>query len=256
MAEEQGERGIKSLNVTLDVLETIAAAPMELGVTEIAQALELTKPTVFRHLQTLVDRNYLVRNARTSRYRLGTQSMLLAQAADAQIDLRSAAEDMMIRLRDETGRSVVLSVVRSSGVKVLIMLQALAPVQIGVRPGSELPLHASAQGVVALAFGDHRLKTAAKRNPRVATTPYTVTDWNELLARIEHAREKGWADAPEQIALGLNAIAAPVFDVNGCVATLGLVGLIQDLPHEADPALVDRVIAAARHISTNLGHAA
>lgn len=247
--------GVKSLNLALDVLEAVAAAEEEIGVSDLAVRLGLTKATVFRHLQTLVERNYLTQDARTSRYRPGIQCQLLAQASSSRIDLRSASEEVAQWLREETGLSVVVSAVRARSVVVLTTLTTKGALQIGVRPGSELSLPSSAQGRVALAFGRASLLKFAKSLPLDALTPHTIVRWDALDAKIEEVRHQGWADAPEELALGLNAIAAPVFDDSGdCVGTIAVVGLIHNLPRTVDPALIDSLLAAAKRVSAQLGH--
>ncbi|WP_150293980.1 IclR family transcriptional regulator [Sphingobium estronivorans] len=253
MAEDRS--GVKSLNLALDVIEAVANAGEDIGVTDLATSMGLTKATVFRHLQTLVERNYLAQDSRTSRYRLGVQCQLLAQLAAGRIDLRSASEDAAIWLRDQTGLSVAVSTLRARSVIVLSMLAAKTPFQIGVRPGSELALHSSAQGRIALAFGKSGLNAFARKQQWEQTTPHTPTDWEALEPKIALARAQGWADAPEELALGLNAVAAPIFDDrDDCIGTIAVIGLMQNLPREADPAIARAVIAAAERVSANLGH--
>jgi len=255
MAEDRTEKGVKSLNVALDVMEAVAAAEEDVGVTELAARLGLTKPTVFRHLQTLVERNYIVQNNKTARYRLGIQCQLLAETSGSRVDLRSASEEVVTWLRDETGLSVVLSAVRARSIVVLATLLARSPLQLGVRPGSELPLHSSAQGYVALAFGPRSLASFAKKQSWEATTRYTSTGWEAVEVKIARAQGQGWIDAPEEMALGLNGAAAPIFDDRGeCVGAIAVVGLIQNLPHEVDPRVTRALLAAAERVSANLGH--
>lgn len=247
--------GVKSLNVALDVIEAVASAGEDIGVTELAGRLGLTKATVFRHLQTLVDRNYLAQDARTSRYRLGIQCQLLAQTSSNRIDLRSASEEVAQWLREETGVAVAVSAVRARSIVVLTTLTTRGAVQVGVRPGSELSLHSSAQGRAALAFGRPALMKFARGQAWEALTPYTIMDWEELDAKIEQVRRQGWADAPEELALGLNAIAAPVFDDGGdCVGTIALVGLVHNLPRTPDPKIIEALRTAANRVSAKLGY--
>lgn len=246
--------GVKSLNLALDVIETVAAAGEDIGVTELASRLGLTKATVFRHLQTLVDRNYLAQDSRTTRYRLGIQCQVVAQMASRQVDLRSASEEAAQWLRDQAGMSVAVSAVRPRNITVLSMLASSTVLQIGIRPGSELSLHSSAQGRVALAFGKDSLMSYARKQQWEATTRYTIMDWPSLDRKIEQVRDRGWADAPEELALGLNAIAAPLFDDrNECVGTIAVVGLIQHLPRDVDAAIPEAVMQAAERVSTALG---
>jgi len=65
----------------------------------------------------------------------------------------------------------------------------------------------------------------------------------------------GYGAAPEEVALGLNAVAAPIFDAKGaCVAAVAIVDTMQYLPEKVRPADAAQLIEAAREISRNLGH--
>ena len=59
MAGHARESGVRSLRFALDVLETVAFSGEELGVTQIADQVHVTKGSVHRHLLTLVERGYL-----------------------------------------------------------------------------------------------------------------------------------------------------------------------------------------------------
>ncbi len=55
--------------------------------------------------------------------------------------------------------------------------------------------------------------------------------------------------------LGLNTVAAPIFDgQDACIATLAVVGSIQFLPERPKPAVTAALTEAAQQISRKLGH--
>ncbi len=54
-----GSSGVHSVQLAIDVLEAVAFSDEELGVTQIAERLNMTKGSVHRHLRTLVERGYL-----------------------------------------------------------------------------------------------------------------------------------------------------------------------------------------------------
>ena len=83
--------GVRSVQLAIDVLEAVAFSDDELGVTQIAERLNMTKGSVHRHLQTLVERGYLAQNPTTSRYTIGPRSRLLARHAP-EADLVHLAE--------------------------------------------------------------------------------------------------------------------------------------------------------------------
>ena len=103
-------------------------------------------------------------------------------------------------------------------------------IEIGVRRGSRLSLRGSAQGQVTLAFGETGLLDELAGQDLPALTPKTLTDPDQLHRRIAETARIGHAFAPEETRLGVNALAAPVFDHGGrLVATVALIGSIQHL---------------------------
>jgi IclR family KDG regulon transcriptional repressor len=251
---DPGSGGVHSVQLAIDVLEAVAFADDELGVTQIAERLNMTKGSVHRHLQTLVERGYLAQNSTTSRYAIGPKSRLLARhAPDA--DLVHLAEGPMRQLRDALGHPVVLSEMTPRGALVLNKLSGTAPIEIGVRPGSELPFHATAQGKVMLAFAPRPLQMRELARPLQRFTDKTIVSVRRIEKELLEVARLGFASAPEESMLGLNAVAAPIFDAqDACIATVAIVASIQYLPEKPRQSDVALLIEAARQISRKLGH--
>ena len=67
--------------------------------------------------------------------------------------------------------------------------------------------------------------------------------------------QQGWADAPEQTLIGVNAIAAPVFSKTDDLAgMITVVGSVQSLKPKVDKSLLNSLLAAAGQISSRLGY--
>jgi IclR family transcriptional regulator, KDG regulon repressor len=254
IADDRVDGGVRSVQVALDVLEAVAFSDEELGVTQIAERLGLTKGSVHRHLLTLVERGYLVQNPVTSRYARGPRSRLLAHYAP-EADLIQLASGPMRELRDLLGHSVVLSESCPRGALVLSMVGGTAAIEIGVRPGSELPFHSSAQGKVLLAYASPAMRERVLARTLPSFTAHTVTDRNAIEQELARVAKDGFATAPEQAMLGINAVAAPIFDEkDSCIGALALVGSIQFLPADIDAKSVAALKAAAGQISRLRGH--
>ena len=215
----------------------------------------VTKGSVHRHLHTLVDRGYLTQNPATTRYAIGPKSRLLARLApDA--DLVQLAEGPMRELRDALGHTVVMSAMTPHGALVLTTLASTSAIEIGVRPGSELTFHASAQGKILL---DLRATPVPKPDPGTAPqdafTDKTIT---YLSASKKHWWKSPNAATPRLLRkrlLGINAVAAPIFDNHdNCIASLAIVGSIQFLPAKPKPSDVVALKHATEQISRKLGH--
>lgn len=256
-SERQGrsEQGVRAGETTLLVLEVVAFADEPVGVTQIANQLGVAKSAIHRHLQGLAERGYVTQNQSTSRYTLGPKAYLIGRLAPGIDDVAAAADGPMREARDRTGLTTVLTAPSANGVLVLKTVHGMSSIAIGARPGSELPLHASAQGYVALAFGPSSHLERTLRQPLMPLTPHSITDPAKLGALVEAVRQQGYAVAPEHSLLGINALAAPVFNSNGeFVAAAAIVSSIQFIPAEPDAGMIAAVIEMARQVSRNLGH--
>lgn len=254
MAEHSADPGVRSVQLALDVLETVAFSGEELGVTQIADRVHVTKGSVHRHLITLVDRGYLSQNPVTTRYGLGAKSKLLARLSP-DTDLVQIADGPMRELRDRLGHAVVLSEMTPRGALVLTTIASTSSIEIGVRPGSELPFHSSAQGRVMIAFALRPVQERVLSKPAQALTSKSLVDRESIENELARILKQGYSAAPEQAMLGINAIAAPVFDqTDACIASVALVGSIQFLRDPPDTETITALKICGQQISRKLGH--
>jgi IclR family KDG regulon transcriptional repressor len=246
--------GVQAVVLALGMLEFMAQEQRAVGVTELARTFGTTKSRIHRHLQTLLEAGYILQEPETERYRVSARLMALGQAVSDGHELTTIARKAMRDLRDELGHFVALSVPERDGVRIISVLNGSSNLEIGVKPGSVLPYHSSAQGKVALAFGDETTLRRALNQPCERFTPYTLVDPLDLAANVRIVRERGWADAPNESLIGINVLAAPIFDALGnYVGALGLVDSVQFIQEKPDAKIVERICSAAQRISTDLG---
>lgn len=246
---------VKAADTTLHILERVAFASEPPGVTQIAQEVGIAKSAVFKHLNTLAERGYVIQDHISARYRLGPKAWLIAKLAPPSDDIATVAEPIMREARGRTGMAVVLSTPTPRSAFVLATLPGNGSIEIGVRPGSELELHASAQGKIFLAYGPKSLLDNLARRELTKLTAFTITSMPDLIEEVGQVRKHGYASAPEQSMLGVNAIAAPIYDYrDSLVASVSLVGSIQFLPRENTPQFVETILNLATDISKALGN--
>ena len=167
--------------------------------------------------------------------------------------LTSVARPVMLRLRDAMGHTITLAKVTGGVVKMVDALEGNGQINIGVRIGLDLPLHANAGGKLALAFGDPEVQQSLGRLPLDRFTEHTITDPETLKAEIRQVRSQRWASAPEEFVIGINAVSAPIFDRDKrLVATLGMVNSIQFLGRRPTAEQIGGLAAAAAEISGHL----
>ncbi len=248
------EAGLASVDLVLRLMELLAEAPRPRGVSEIARDLRISKARAHRHLRALVLSGYARQEVETGRYEIGVKLMVLGEAVRDRFDVLAAMRPEMARLREATGQAVTASALVEGAVVVLDLLPGRTLIEFGVRPGATLDFHASAHGLVALAFGPPSLLEAVAAAPLKAWTAATLGGAREVKAEVERVRLQGWATAPDQMMLGVNALAAPVFDHRGdWRGSLALVGSTQFIPARPAAGQIAAVTRAAAAASDRLG---
>ena len=252
-----GERsdGVQAVVLALRILEHLANQRSEVRLTDLAGALGTTKSRIFRHLHTLIQQGYVAQSAESERYRVGQALVTLGLSVGEQLDLGTAALPVLRTLRDTLGHSAVVSRVEEEGMRVLRTILGKSQIEIGVRPGSILAFHGSAQGKIALAFGPETLRQQVLRARLPLLTPHTIVSANILREEVDRIRVQGWAVAPNQALLGLNTLAAPVFDADGnLVGAVGINDSIQFIEAHPSYEQCQQILAAGRRISQELGY--
>lgn len=254
---EQPQRSTRNNQSTIAafaILERMAAVGEPCRLTDLAAALGMPRARVYRYLQTLSSIGYVTQDPATERYRLTLKLFHLGQAIADGTELTSVARPVMAALRDEVGQTVTLSIPEETGMRIIDIARKESPVQIITRPGAILPLHRSAQGKVALAWGPQRYRRAVLGAHEAGEAGFADLDPARLEAEIAATRRRGWGVAPEETLPGVNAVSAPVFDIeNRFVATITIVGSVQDITPAPAALYVDAVMRAARRISAELG---
>ncbi|WP_071797512.1 IclR family transcriptional regulator [Natronohydrobacter thiooxidans] len=247
--------GVQSVVLALSILETLGDARGHLGVTSLAESLGTTKSRIHRHLQTLVQQGYIVQSPLTERYRLGSKLIELGNAAISSSDIVGIASQPMRALRDQCDQAVILGQIEEEGIRILTTLSGKAAVEVGVRPGSVLDFSTSAQGKMALAFMSEKHRERVFARPLPEATPYSITDLNVLKKHLQDIRARGWAEAPNEAAIGLNALAFPVLGPSGeLLGSLAIVGLTQFIKSPPAEDQIRAVGTAAEQISNVLGY--
>jgi DNA-binding IclR family transcriptional regulator len=247
------EEGIKSARVAIAVIELLARHD-ELGVSEIARATGTTKARVFRHLRTLLALGYAVQKPSSDRYARGPRMVALARVIglSAEDGLIELARPAMQRLHEQFPHSFNLSLVHGDQVSIVESLTGKALIGISVRLNEPIPLHATAAGKLFLA--DRLARGASLQRKLPGFTDATITDAAALRHELERVAGRGWADAPEQSMLGINAVSAPIRDHRGeLVAMLSAMDSIQFIPVVPPERLVAALCAAAAEIAQRIG---
>jgi len=245
--KDQVRDGVKAVVLALRMLEQLTFDPKPGRVTDLAKRLGTSKNRVHRHLQTLLDMGYVVRDVDTQRYTVGIRLVQLGSAAANHYDLLTVSRPVMRKLRDSLGLTVVLSRVVADQLYAIERIDGKSDVPVGVVIGSPLGLHS------VLAFGSQGLLDAVAASDLEPRTSRTIVEPRRLRREIGAVRQQGWAAAPGETMDGLNAVAVPIVAAGGeLIATLAVLGFGNELPAAPTPRHIAELEAAVREISSAL----
>lgn len=254
--DEDPGNGLRTLALGMRIMEFFARRTEPAGVTEVAKALGLPKARTHRYLATLRDLGYLMQEDPSDRYQAGWSLYILSQDVRHNFSLTRSARPIMDALCRQVGMTVVLSTFTDHEFIVLDFVAPPSPLEMGLRPGSRFALHCGAQGKIALAYADDALLENFIAAGMPSATPRSIASADKLRAEIAEVRKRGWAEAPDELFMGVNAIAVPVFGhdrrLAGAIAAVTTTAALASPP----PApILDALNNAARTLSAALGSA-
>lgn len=247
--------GVQSVDRALQVLE-ILARDGHAGVSEIAEEMGIHKSTVSRLMGSLVGREIVHQNSERGKYQLGFGILRLASSIPGRLSLVREARPVLESLAEEYKETVNLAVLRSN--YAVNVDQAMGPSTLATYDwvGSLTPLHATSSGKVLLAALSaderNRILKEVGLTPR---TPRTITQRHQLEEQLADVVRNGYAVTREEFDIGLNSMAAPVYNHLGAViGAISISGPAFRFDPEKVPGLVQALSEAGMRISARMGY--
>ena len=254
MAGEQGQT-IVAIERAADVLALFADADEPtLGVTEIAQALGLSKAVVYRILSSFRTKGFVELHEASRRYALGPRALHLGLAYLDRTDIRTIARPAMEQLSRATGETATLSL-RTGSTRVYVdQVTPDRDIKMVVQLGLQAPLHAGGSSKAFLAFLDPAEQEDYLAQSLEKLTPRTITSPRTLRKELREIRERGYAMSFGERMEGAGSVAAPILGHDGRpVAVISVCGPAERFREEAEQA-AGRLVEATHALSRQLGH--
>jgi IclR family transcriptional regulator, pca regulon regulatory protein len=253
--------GSQSLERGLAILSAFKASTPELGITDLARALGLSRSTSHRYVSTLALLGYLDQNPTTRKYRLGPRVLDLGFAAINSMELRQISAPHLQALADETGHTVNMAILDGTDIVYIERCRTSQPgqreIDLNLHVGSRLPAYCTSMGKVLLAHLEPAVQAEIlDRLELLDRGPNTITTRLALTAELESVRARGLGVNNEELAYGLRSIAVPVRGASGEVAAA--INLAVHRSAASIESLVDRLgprlYQAAAGIAALLGY--
>lgn len=227
----------------------------ELGVTELAEMLELHKSTVHRFLVNLERAGLVERLPRSGRYRLGLRLFELGSMVLQQMNLWDEALPFLEELVRDSGETGHMAMLDGGEAIYIEKVEARRALRIPSAMGRGYPAHATSLGKVLLAhLPASDVQAVVEQHGLGRHTRNTITDQESLAQELARIRREGYAIDNEEYDEGLRCIGAPIMDHTGqVVAALGIGGPVTRVTPERVPELARLVMVAAKGLSRRLG---
>ena len=244
-----------SLEKAIQILSLFDAISPELSAQEISKALSIPSSTTYNYLKVFVQNEFLTKNERNNKFRLGFRIFKLGILAEENVSLLEIVRPYLVSVAARSLETTVLTVLDGSDVLCVDTVESPRLVKLTIKKGVKLPLHAGAPSKAILAFRDASfIHEMIEREGLAKLNKNTITDLEELERELANIRMRGLGMSNSEVDLGAAALSAPIIDHRGlAIASFSVIGPKETIFGEKKEALIDMLKDAGRSISRELG---
>lgn len=207
MSPKAGKR-VKAVETTFRIIQVLKEEDT-VGITELADRLDLPKSTVHSHMHTLRELEYVHKVGDV--YQIGCRFLDLGERARDRTVIYEHAKDEVDRLADETEEMSGLMVEEHGLGTLIYRSEGERAVKLDTYIGIRFSLTTAALGKAILAHTPpERIEEILDRRGLPERTPNSITARETLYDELEEIRETGIAFADEERTSAFRSIAAPI----------------------------------------------
>jgi IclR family pca regulon transcriptional regulator len=233
---------------TVLIIDALAQDPAGVTLAEIARNAEMTPPGAHRALTALIAVGVASQESPRGRYRLGPRVLSWSSAMTLENRLLAIADKILSVANDETGETVILTVMRDRRLWNIASWEGHGPLVVRGYSEGEPYLHSSARGLVFLAHLPREQAEAIIAETGLPAVPpnRTITDPDKLWSKVDRARRKGFVWRRDPTGTGTSGVAVPVLDPDGRILATIVISMSSVLPREKEKLVEAAAIRAAR----------
>lgn len=234
-----------------DVLDLFSESVTLLTAEDIAERLEVSRPTAFRYARELSEAGFLANFA--GRYALGARIITLDYRIRLSDPILRAAEAPMETLATQSRCGVILCRMYNDEIVNVHHVRTDDSVSISFGRGRPLPLFRGSASKAILAFvPTMRLKKLCERHRHDEQLQEIGPDWPAWRSYFASIRRQGHYISAHEVDQGTIGIGAPVIAHGAAPASLSLVYSSSRRRLPAQSTLAEWVSACAREVSDRL----
>lgn len=240
---------VGSLAKGLKVIEAFGHDSARLSIAQVAEFTGLDRATSRRSLLTLHELGYADYDGKF--FSLTPRVLRLGIGALAAMPLAQLVQPWLDQLSDRIGQSVSVSILDRTDIVYVARAQQRRVMSIGLMPGSRLPAHCTSMGRVLLAaLPEAEARAIVEGSDLTPRTAFSLTDPEEVLARIAEVGRLGYALIDQEVETGLRSIAVPVLDARG--ATVAALNTGMAATQDGTDTLVRNYLPALQKVQAGL----
>jgi IclR family transcriptional regulator, KDG regulon repressor len=216
---------LSSVKNAMKILRLFSVEEPELGVTQIASKIGLSKSSTHRLILTLLKEGYIVKNKDNSRYRLGLSLLALSGVVINHMEIHRESLPILKDLVKHLGETVHINVLEGNNVVYLHKVECNHPVPLLSGIGKRNPAYCSSAGKVILAYQKKELINKVLQSELSSYGPGTITNPQKLRENLLEIKHKGYSISIDELHEGVISIAVPVRDyTEEVIAAISVVG--------------------------------
>ncbi|MGW6153034.1 IclR family transcriptional regulator [Streptomyces sp. NPDC055144] len=241
--------GVQSLERAFDLLERMADAGGEVGLSELSASSGLPLPTIHRLMRTLVACGY-VRQQTNRRYSLGPRLIRLGESASRL--LGTWARPYLARLVEVTGETANMALLDGDEIVYVAQVPSKHSMRMFTEVGRRVLPHSTGVGKALLADTPaDEVRALLARTGMPAATEKTITTPEGFLDALAEVRTAGYAvdDNEQEIGVRCLAVSVPNSPTAAAISISGPAGRVTD---EATEKIVPVLQQVAEELSVAL----
>lgn len=238
----------------LDLLDFFSTGTPEIGLSELCRMARRDKATTYRYLSALEIGGLVEQNPATKAWRIGPGVLHLARLREETVPRRAGALPALKQLAAATGETAHVAVLSGLSLHALACEMSSAHRMRAIIDVTRLPLHATASGLCALAFGPAALWESLSANCLDRYTPHTTTQLDDLGDLVAQARASGFSICDRGLDEDVFSVAAPLYDASTTLAgTVAVTAIARRVTSELKHRIFQSLTEAAQDITRNWG---
>lgn len=229
---ELRETKVKTLQKAMQVLECFSIETPQLGITQIAQMLNMNKSNVHNIVSTFVDLGYMDK-LDNGKYTIGLKILEYSFLVNENLGYVRAIYDILNDISQRSGEVISFGIPRADKVMYLYTAHPLSRLQfLPYREalGETAPLYCTGIGKAILSNLPEDQWTSRITTDRVKYTEKTLVDLDSILNDLRRCKAQGFALDDEERKIGLRCIGVPIFNsANQLVGGMSMSGPLNSM---------------------------